>query len=171
MDVAPFAGELQAQPVYPVLALCWPVMLVGMTDLQDAYKTLKILVIDDEPEVRRTICRMLEHLGVISIFEAEDGDSGYREVLSSRPDIVLCDVHMEPVDGQEFLKRIRGSESDWVREQPVLILSGDHLLDTVRVATQRHADGYIVKPMMLDQLKTQLDILITRLAERRARRN
>jgi two-component system, chemotaxis family, chemotaxis protein CheY len=137
-----------------------------MTTLEDAYKSLKVLVVDDEDEMRKLIGRMLERLGVTTIFQARDGASGFREVLSVRPDIVLCDVHMQPVDGHEFLRLVRESEVEWVRATPVIFLSGDNLLDTVRRATRLHVDAYMVKPMGRDDLKTQLDIMITRLAER-----
>ena len=140
-----------------------------MTTLEAAYKRLKVLVIEDEPDVRRLICRMLERLGVASILEAQDGASGFAQVQGGRPDVVLCDIHMTPVDGQEFLKRVRAAETDWVRALPVVFLSGDHNLDTVRLATQSHVDGYMVKPLSLDDMKKQLDILITRLAERDSR--
>jgi two-component system, chemotaxis family, chemotaxis protein CheY len=137
-----------------------------MTTLEDAYKSLKVLIVDDEDEMRKLIGRMLERLGVTTIFQAHDGASGFQEVLSTRPDIVLCDVHMHPVDGHEFLRLVRESEIDWVRATPVIFLSGDNLLDTVRRATRLHVDAYMVKPMGRDDLKTQLDIMITRLAER-----
>ena len=140
-----------------------------MTTLEAAYKSLKVLVIEDEAEVRRLLCRMLERLGVASVLEAEDGASGFDAMLGARPDIVLCDIHMAPVDGQEFLKRVRASETDWVHALPVVFLSGDHNLDTVRLATQRQVDGYMVKPVTLDAMKKQLDIVITRLTERGTR--
>jgi len=137
-----------------------------MMTLEDAYKNLKVLVIDDEDAMRKLIGRRLERLGVTTIVEAHDGASGFQQVLNTRPDIVLCDVHMQPVGGYEFLRLVRESDIDWVRATPVIFLSGDNLLDTVRRATRLHVDAYMVKPMGRDDLKTQLDIMITRLAER-----
>ena len=141
-----------------------------MTALEAAYKSLKVLVIDDEEIVRRTICGMLELLGIVSIAQAEDGASGFQEMLRVRPDVVLCDIHMKPVDGQEFLARVRAAKMDWVRELLVIFLSGDNMLDTIRIASQHHADAYMVKPIRLDDLKKQLDIAITRQADRVSRK-
>jgi two-component system, chemotaxis family, chemotaxis protein CheY len=137
-----------------------------MTTLEAAYKSLRVLVIDDDDEMRKLIGRMLERLGVTTIIHANDGASGFREAVNAQPDVALCDVHMAPVDGHEFLRQVRDSEIERVRTLPVIFLSGDNLLATVQRATRHHVDAYMVKPMSRDELKTQLDIIITRLAER-----
>jgi two-component system chemotaxis response regulator CheY len=137
-----------------------------MTALEDAYKTLKVLVIEDEPGMRQVICRLVEQLGVTQIGAAADGDSGYDEVLKMRPDVVLCDVHMQKGSGQAFLERVRGAGEEWLRVLPIVLLSGDSGIDTVRIAHQHHADGYMVKPLRREDIKTQIDRIITRLADR-----
>jgi two-component system chemotaxis response regulator CheY len=85
--------------------------------------------------------------------------------VKTHPDVVLCDVHMAPIDGEGFLRLVRDSEIAWVRDVPVIFLSGDNLVDTVRGAMRRHADGYLVKPFRLSDLRKQLDITLTLLAE------
>jgi two-component system chemotaxis response regulator CheY len=137
-----------------------------MTALEDAYKTLKVLVIDDQEAFRMTIGVMLEHLGVAEIFQASDGAGGFEELTRARPDVVLCDMHMTPIDGQEFLRLVREAADEWVRGVPVIFLSGDNHLDTIRGAARRHSDGYLVKPFMVEDLKQQIDITIARLSER-----
>ena len=137
-----------------------------MTALEDAYKTLKVLVIDDQEAFRMTIGVMLEHLGVAEIFQASDGAGGFEELTRAWPDVVLCDMHMTPIDGQEFLRLVREAADEWVRGVPVIFLSGDNHLDTIRGAARRHSDGYLVKPFMVEDLKQQLDITIARLSER-----
>ena len=81
-----------------------------MTALEDAYKTLKVLVIDDQETFRTTIGAMLEHLGVAGVLEAEDGAAGFDEVIHSRPDIVLCDMQMTPTDGQALVWSAAGAK-------------------------------------------------------------
>jgi two-component system chemotaxis response regulator CheY len=138
-----------------------------MTALEDAYKTLKVLIVDDEEPMRTLIGRMLERLGVSAVFHADDGARGFAEVLRSRPDVVLCDIHMHPVDGHEFLRLVRESNEDGLRDLPVIFLSGDNLLNTLQRASRRHVDAYLVKPMSREDLKMQLDIIIARVADRR----
>ena len=137
-----------------------------MTALEDAYKSLKVLIIDDQETFRITIGVMLEHLGVREVLQAEDGAGGLRELARARPDIVLCDMHMTPMDGHEVLRSVREADNEWMRGVPVIFLSGDNNLDTVRGAARGHSDGYLVKPFEVNDLKQQLDIIIARLAER-----
>jgi len=105
-----------------------------MTALEDAYRSLKILIIDDIEAFRTMIVRMLDRLGVPEVFQAANGAEGFAELIRARPDIVLCDMHMTPMDGQEFLRQVREADDEWVRGVPVIFLSGDNTLDTVRGA-------------------------------------
>ena len=133
-----------------------------MPALEEAYKDLKVLVIEDDAGTRRLIRRMLNQLGINSVTESADGLSGLQDLLRSHPDIVLCDIHMTPVGGQEFLKKVREAKTEWVKNMPVVFLTSDNMLDSVRVAIQHHVDSYIVKPVSLEELKRHLDIVITR---------
>jgi two-component system chemotaxis response regulator CheY len=133
-----------------------------MTTLDAAYGTLKVLLIEDDEGSRRIARHLLERLGIVTIVEAADGGSGFDEALRTHPDVVLCDMHMQPVNGQQFLVRVRDSSIAWLRTLPVIFLSSDNSLDTLRRATQRHVDGFMVKPVDRDELKKQLDLVITR---------
>jgi two-component system chemotaxis response regulator CheY len=139
-----------------------------MTALAAAYKDLKVLLIDDQDTFRLTISIMLEHLGVPTIIEADSGTTGYEQLLRHKPDVVLCDMHMTPMDGQEFLRKAREAADPVVRDVAMIFLSGDNQLDTVRGAMRHHADGYLVKPFEVEDLKQQLDITVTILGARRA---
>lgn len=138
-----------------------------MTTLAAAYKDLKVLVIDDQDTFRLTISIMLEYLGVPTIVEADSGATGYDQLLRHKPDVVLCDMHMTPMDGQEFLRKAREAADPAVRDVAMIFLSGDNQLDTVRGAMRHHADGYLVKPFEVEDLKQQLDITVTILGARR----
>jgi two-component system chemotaxis response regulator CheY len=137
-----------------------------MTALEDAYRRIKILIIDDTDSFRTTVGAMLEHLGVPEVLHATNGLEGFAELMHARPDIVLCDMHMAPMNGQDFLHQVREAPDEWVRDIPVIFLSGDNNLDTIRGAARQHSDGYLVKPFVVHDLKQQIDITIARLSER-----
>lgn len=141
-----------------------------MTALADAYKALKVLIIDSQDAFRTAIGVMLKELDVSAIYQADSGAAGYDELMRHEPDVVLCDMHVTPIDGREFLSVARESTVAVVRDVAVILLSGDNLLDTMRGAMRRHADGYLVKPFELDDLRKQLDITITLLAARKDRK-
>ncbi len=80
----------------------------------------KILVIDDDSDIRGSICELLG-LFDYELSEAGDGIEGLEVALRVQPDLVLCDVMMPRMDGYGFLKALR--ENPATAEMPVIFLS------------------------------------------------
>jgi two-component system chemotaxis response regulator CheY len=131
-----------------------------MTDAPNRYEKYVILVVEDEMHTRALIKNMLRQIGVRSIVEAKEGKEGLNEVLRAKPHLVLCDIHMEPVDGLAFLKALRGAKLPLVRDTPVVFLTADANRDTVIIAKDLHVNGYLVKPVAISDLKTRIDIIL-----------
>src|SRR3546814_16481855 len=87
------------------------------------YRDLRILVIEDEGFSRRIITGLLRQIGFTQVFEARDGDEGMRETLRSRPQVILCDIHMEPLDGLGYLAPLPGHADPEIAAIPVLLLT------------------------------------------------
>ena len=126
------------------------------------YQGVTVLVIEDEPNTRILIKRLLHQIGIISVAEAGDGKAGLDEAMRTRPTVILCDVHMEPVDGRTFLKTLRGLKVRDLAMTPVIFLTADSQTDTVLFAKEHHVSGYLVKPVSLTQLKTRIDAALKR---------
>lgn len=131
-----------------------------MIDDSGRYKNLRILVIEDEPFARRIITGLLRQIGFQLIEEAKDGGEGFKETTRSRPQIVLCDVHMEPTDGLGYLEMLRTCKDQVLSATPVLFLTADKQQETVLSAKQLKVDGYLIKPVSLVTLKQRLDIVL-----------
>lgn len=121
---------------------------------------IRILVIEDEDFTRQMICGLLRQLGFRLINEAADGEAGFKELVRTKPLLVLCDVHMQPLDGLGFLAKLRGLSNAALAETPVIFLTADKQQETVLTAKKLQADGYIVKPVSLQILKQRLDALM-----------
>src|SRR5256885_2360817 len=80
----------------------------------------KVLIVDDEPAVRRALARQLAALGHQTV-EASDGNQGLSMLRLMKPDIVLLDLRMPKLDGHGFLKAMAGEKSD----AAVIVLSGN----------------------------------------------
>lgn len=117
---------------------------------------MRVLVVEDEAYTRRVIRGMLRQSGVREIAEAEDGGKGFIELLQFQPHLVFCDIHMQPVDGIEFLRIVRGADTKAIASTRVIFLTADAQRDTVLSAKDLAVDGYLVKPVSLHRLQSKL---------------
>ena len=85
-----------------------------------------ILVVDDDEGVRQIFARMLTLEG-FRVQTATNGKRGLWEVAQSQPDAIILDLRMPLVDGLDFLRRLRASQSHG--QTPVAIVTGDYFLD------------------------------------------
>lgn len=115
---------------------------------------MKILVVDDDPQVRDFLCFGLREAG-FEVIPAGDGTEALVQVAKDKPDVILMDLDMQPMGGQEALRRLKG---DPVRSViPVVILSGDATPDAVRRSAASGAADFIVKSdLRLESLARRL---------------
>ena len=79
-----------------------------------------ILVIEDQPQMRRNVCTVLEMEG-FEVLTAENGRLGVAAAKEDLPDLILCDVMMPVMDGHAFMARLREDEAH--QHIPVVITS------------------------------------------------
>ena len=116
----------------------------------------RILVVDDEDDIRGLVRALLERAGH-EVSEARDGRAGLRELYTSSPDLVVLDVTMPGLDGWATLERIRE-----VTDVPVLMLTArDTEVERVRGLTGG-ADDYVVKPFGRQELVARVEALLRR---------
>jgi two-component system response regulator MprA len=117
----------------------------------------RVLVVDDEPAVRRALERAL-HLEHHDVSLAEDGEQAL-DLLASQPaDAVILDVMMPKLDGLEVCRRLRKSGD----RTPVLMLTARDAIDDRVEGLDVGADDYLVKPFALRELQARLRALLRR---------
>ena len=115
----------------------------------------KILVIDDDDDFR-DLARMIFEDHGIDMAEAEDGETGLEMIAANKPDLVLLDILLPNMDGQEVLKRLK--ENPATKEIPVVVCSTTfHEEARVRRTKQMGAADYIRKPIPADQLAKRVE--------------
>jgi tetratricopeptide (TPR) repeat protein len=122
-----------------------------------------ILIVDDKPNMRKTVRNMLRVLGFNSFREAEDGLDAYRKLEAETVDLILCDWNMPRMNGYEFLLRVR--ESDKFRHLPFLMVTGEVEAGTVAQAIESDVDGYVIKPFVPKILEEKLIEVLTKRLE------
>ena len=121
------------------------------------FADLRAVVIEDESYTRTIIVRGLRQLGIVKVHEARDGGEGLKVVATVRPSLVLCDIHMEPVDGLQFLENLRKLPIPEIASTPVVFLTADAGQSTVLAAKNLKVDGYLVKPVSVTQLRKRIE--------------
>ncbi len=112
----------------------------------------RLLVVDDEDSHRMMIQAVLQDVGWI-VDEAENGEQALEYLEETRPSVVLLDMRMPGMDGQETLKRILEMHP----ELPVIMLTAHGTVDTAVEAMKRGAYDYLSKPADNDELIAVLD--------------
>ncbi|AWK08196.1 DNA-binding response regulator [Streptomyces spongiicola] len=117
----------------------------------------RVLVVDDDPAIRRSLARALR-LGGFSVDLAEDGRSALLGVGARRPDVIVLDISMPGISGIDVCRTLRADGDD----VPVLMLSAlDETTDRI-AGLQAGADDYLVKPFALQELVLRLEALLRR---------
>ena len=116
----------------------------------------KILVVDDEPEVRK----LMEHFLIDKGYEvrvAGNGREGLDALDTFTPDLVLLDMHMPELDGAEMLKQLA------IRSPtlPVIMVTVNEDVETTSRLLQLGAADYVPKPFNLDYLEQAINIQLS----------
>ena len=117
----------------------------------------KILVVEDEPEIRILVKTILEKAGY-SVVEAEDGEAALRLVNEEEPDLVLLDVMIPCIEGWEVCRRIRENEA--TRRIPIIMVTVRTTDEDIQRSVECGANAHINKPFdqkeLLDTIKKLL---------------
>ena len=115
---------------------------------------VKILVIDDEPAIRKLLRVCLESEGY-QVGEAATAHDGLREAVSFRPELVILDLGLPDMDGDKFLLRVR----EWSSVPIIVLTVRDSDADKVRVL-DAGADDYLTKPFSAAELLARVRVAL-----------
>lgn len=132
-------------------------------EFEAAVGSLFGLVIDDQRTMRAIVRQMLHQIGIEDVADCPEGLEAWNFLANcgtAVPDFIICDLHMEGMDGLEFVNAIRRSKNDTVHNIPVLILTGDPDKFLHQVADQAGAAKVIQKPISAPDLRKEIGGLL-----------
>jgi DNA-binding NarL/FixJ family response regulator len=126
----------------------------------------KILVIEDEPEMRRNITTLLRFQDYEPI-AAENGRVGIEIARREQPDLILCDVMMPELDGYGVLRSLQADAK--LALIPFIFLTAKGEKDDLRSGMNLGADDYLTKPVANDDLVLAIEARLSRSAQQAKR--
>lgn len=117
----------------------------------------KILIVDDDPQIRKILERMLTG-ELYELSQAADGEIAFRMVQADPPDLVILDIMMPGMSGIEVCRKIR--EQDPAKHIHVLMLSAKDSQSDRRRALEYGADDYVTKPFHIASLARKIQYML-----------
>lgn len=119
--------------------------------MKDIYS---ILIVDDEPQIRRLLDITLTASGFKAV-AASSGNEGLSLAASLQPDLVILDLGLPDIDGHELLKKLR----EWY-QKPVIVLSVRNSEDDIVQSLDNGANDYLIKPFRTKELLARIRVAI-----------
>jgi CheY-like chemotaxis protein len=120
---------------------------------------MHVLLVDDSAVMRRYLARALNMIGEeITVYEAENGFEGVLKAFSIKPDLIITDLNMPGMNGEELVARVHGATE--LRGISVLVVSADRFPGRPDRLMHAGAVAYLTKPVTPETLRTQIDAII-----------
>jgi len=126
-------------------------------------KDIRVMVIDDQRTMRTIVRRLLAAGGVRKVSEAENAMVALDKLRTGEikePDVVVCDLHMDEMDGLEFCNAVRRDKTVLKGTTPILILTGDDDPMIHDVISQVGAANVLLKPISSADLIKEIETAI-----------
>jgi DNA-binding response OmpR family regulator len=119
---------------------------------------LRVLIVEDEKRLAANVARALHESSGYAVDLAEDGEEGYHLATSSEYDLIVLDLMLPKLSGQELLQRFRRHE----HQTPVLVLTARDEKESVVRVLNSGADDYLSKPFDLGEFLARAKVLVRR---------
>ncbi len=112
----------------------------------------KVLVVDDEKEIRDFLHKALTRIGGFQVSLAENGEEALKKIEKERFDLVLTDLKMPLIDGLQLITEISRSKPETL----TVLMTGHGTIDSAIEAMKQGASDYLTKPLNLDEMLLRL---------------
>lgn len=126
------------------------------------FEHLKALLVEDNPHMRELLRTLINALGIKQVFEAADGTEGFEALCQYKPDFVLTDLSMKPMDGISFIKLVRASEDVPNPFVPIIMVTGHTEQRRIEGARDAGVTEIIAKPITIHNLYSRIAEIIER---------
>ncbi|SRR5579884_3746634 len=129
---------------------------------------MRVLIVDDDPDLRASIADGLQLLGGYEVLLAQDGAEGLEMYVREGPDCVIVDIRMPDINGYQMIRAIRGDPSS--AQTPIVVLSALVQPTDQIIGQLSGADVYLFKPVDIETLVQEVELAIQMTPESRKER-
>ncbi|HEY4345797.1 MAG TPA: response regulator [Parvibaculum sp.] len=129
---------------------------------RSVFEALTVLAVDDSKHMRLLLTELLRVLGVGHVIVAGDGDEAWSQYLKHKPDVVITDAAMAPIDGFTLARRLRDADSLAFGRIPIIMVSAHSELSAVEKARDVGITEFICKPLSPRLLYERLIAVVNR---------
>jgi CheY-like chemotaxis protein len=128
--------------------------------LETLIQSLAVLIVEDNPHMRKVIRNLLINIGIKQIIEASDGIEGLEAMRTAAPDVVLLDWEMPLLSGAELVRIVRSPGVFPTPDLPIIVLSAHAERRRVVEARRLGVNEYLIKPVSARTLHERLVTLV-----------
>jgi DNA-binding response OmpR family regulator len=127
-------------------------------------QTKKVLVAEDEPDIRQLITYSLQFAG-FTVIQAVNGEEAVDQATEEQPDLILLDVRMPKMNGYEACATLKAQDA--TKHIPVVFLSARGQETEIKHGLELGAEEYILKPFAPDELYKRVTAMLDRLSRKK----
>jgi CheY-like chemotaxis protein len=120
------------------------------------FDRLKVLVVDDNPHMRKLVVTILQAFGANQVYEAADAQKGWDLLTKTNADVIILDWMMEGLSGLELARQIRTAPNSPNPFVPIIMLTGHTHIDHVRQARDAGINEFLAKPVSVKAIMSRL---------------
>ncbi len=120
------------------------------------------MVVEDAPPMLELVAGVLDVLGVRKVITAHNGEQAWERFQKEKPDIIITDWLMEPIDGIELTMKIRRDGLSIDRMVPIIVMTGYSAITRVSLARDIGVTEFLVKPFTANDLARRILSIIER---------
>jgi two-component system chemotaxis response regulator CheY len=124
------------------------------------FDRLKLLVVDDNPHMRKLVVTILQAFGISQISQSADADNAWKILKETNPDVIILDWMLERSNGLELVEMIRTSAASPNPFVPIIMLTGHTDVDRVRQARDAGVNEFLAKPVSVKAILSRLIAVI-----------
>lgn len=121
---------------------------------------LTVLIVDDCANMQQLIRALLSAFGFSDIHTAKNGKAGIEILATLKPDFIICDYNMAPMNGVDFIRTLRSDKDSPNRFVPIIMLTGHTEMVNILAARDAGATEFLAKPVSPQSLYKRIETVI-----------